>query len=356
LRRLTIQRVSPLPVESRVVSRVPLADTDVARLDRQFAPIVGLLDGDEILLRIAKLLTDEYGFHLSWIAEPAEEGGRIRHTSGNRTNHFRGILRKGLGLGGKVFASGRLQWVDDYFASADITHEYDQQVAAEQVRRMVAAPMIAGDRNFGVLLGGHRDQGSCGDRSAAIVEAVAERCARALSIAQSARSVAEAAAQQERRRMALELHDAVGDVLGSITASARSLGEHPTVDDVLKQRLHTIERQAGEAATTLREWVHLQAVSGAWQGLAVPGDPACRECDARAEEIRRRRDRHSSPIAKREYDVLLRVATGETNYEIAGAMSLSCNTVKTYLRNAMAKLGARNRVEAIARAREMGLL
>jgi two-component system nitrate/nitrite response regulator NarL len=63
-----------------------------------------------------------------------------------------------------------------------------------------------------------------------------------------------------------------------------------------------------------------------------------------------------SLIARREYDVLRRVARGETNYEIAEAMSLSPNTVKTYLRNVMHKLGARNRVEAISRARERGLL
>jgi DNA-binding NarL/FixJ family response regulator len=68
-----------------------------------------------------------------------------------------------------------------------------------------------------------------------------------------------------------------------------------------------------------------------------------------------RRDAHS-PIARREYDVLRRLATGETNSEIATAMQLSPNTVKAYLRNLMQKLRARNRVETISRAREMGLL
>ena len=68
-----------------------------------------------------------------------------------------------------------------------------------------------------------------------------------------------------------------------------------------------------------------------------------------------RRDTHA-PIARREYDVLRRLATGETNAEIATAMQLSPNTVKAYLRNLMQKLRARNRVEAISRAREMGLL
>jgi two-component system, NarL family, nitrate/nitrite response regulator NarL len=61
-------------------------------------------------------------------------------------------------------------------------------------------------------------------------------------------------------------------------------------------------------------------------------------------------------VGRREYDVLRRVAIGETNQEIADAMCLSPNTVKAYLHNLMQKLDARNRVEAISRAREVGLL
>lgn len=61
-------------------------------------------------------------------------------------------------------------------------------------------------------------------------------------------------------------------------------------------------------------------------------------------------------IAPREYDVLRRVALGQSNPEIAEAMRISRNTVKSYLRSVLHKLEARNRVEAIARARELGLL
>jgi DNA-binding NarL/FixJ family response regulator len=67
------------------------------------------------------------------------------------------------------------------------------------------------------------------------------------------------------------------------------------------------------------------------------------------------RENHSV-VGRREYDVLRRVAIGETNQEIAEAMHLSPNTVKSYLRNLMGKLDARNRVQAISRAREAGLL
>ena len=54
--------------------------------------------------------------------------------------------------------------------------------------------------------------------------------------------------------------------------------------------------------------------------------------------------------------MLRRVALGETNPEIAEAMNLSRNTVKSYLQSTFSKLGTRNRVEALARAGELNLL
>jgi DNA-binding NarL/FixJ family response regulator len=61
-------------------------------------------------------------------------------------------------------------------------------------------------------------------------------------------------------------------------------------------------------------------------------------------------------LTKREYEILRRVAMGETNPEIAEALMLSRNTVKTYLQSALHKLGARNRIDAIVKAGEAGIL
>jgi len=61
-------------------------------------------------------------------------------------------------------------------------------------------------------------------------------------------------------------------------------------------------------------------------------------------------------LTRREYDILRHVAMGETNPEIAVALGLTRNTVKTYLQRALEKLGARNRVEALARANQLGIL
>jgi two-component system nitrate/nitrite response regulator NarL len=61
-------------------------------------------------------------------------------------------------------------------------------------------------------------------------------------------------------------------------------------------------------------------------------------------------------LTRREYQIIRRVALGETNPEISTALDLTRNTVKTYLQNAFRKLDARNRVEAVAIATELGLL
>ena len=51
------------------------------------------------------------------------------------------------------------------------------------------------------------------------------------------------------------------------------------------------------------------------------------------------------PLTEREEEVLLTVARGRTNAEIADELHISLSTVKTHLASLMAKLGARNRVE-----------
>jgi DNA-binding NarL/FixJ family response regulator len=53
----------------------------------------------------------------------------------------------------------------------------------------------------------------------------------------------------------------------------------------------------------------------------------------------------SEPLTPREEDVLVRVATGRTNAEIADDLYISLSTTKSHLASLLSKLGARNRVE-----------
>lgn len=60
------------------------------------------------------------------------------------------------------------------------------------------------------------------------------------------------------------------------------------------------------------------------------------------------------PLTEREEEVLLTVARGRTNAEIAEELYISLSTVKTHLASLMNKLGARNRVEIAMWAYETG--
>ena len=60
------------------------------------------------------------------------------------------------------------------------------------------------------------------------------------------------------------------------------------------------------------------------------------------------------PLTAREEEVLLTLARGRTNAEIAEELHISLSTVKTHLTSLMLKLGARNRVEIVMWAYDTG--
>ncbi|MET9086458.1 response regulator transcription factor [Streptomyces sp. NPDC004237] len=61
-------------------------------------------------------------------------------------------------------------------------------------------------------------------------------------------------------------------------------------------------------------------------------------------------------LTQRERDVLVAVASGWSNAEIAQWLSIAPTTVKTHVSNVLAKIGARARVQAVTFAYESGLI
>lgn len=64
----------------------------------------------------------------------------------------------------------------------------------------------------------------------------------------------------------------------------------------------------------------------------------------------------ADPLSERELEVLGLIATGSSNQDIARKLFITVSTVKSHTNHIFGKLGAKSRTEAVARARDLGLL
>jgi DNA-binding NarL/FixJ family response regulator len=113
-------------------------------------------------------------------------------------------------------------------------------------------------------------------------------------------------------------------VHGALKAGARGFLLKDAGPELLTQAIHAAAN--GEALIAPSVTVRLLA---AFAGLRT-GQPAPQPIE---------------PLTAREEELLLTVARGLTNAEIADEAHISLSTVKTHLASLMGKLGARNRVE-----------
>ncbi len=73
-------------------------------------------------------------------------------------------------------------------------------------------------------------------------------------------------------------------------------------------------------------------------------------------EHRRREQPLVEPLSARELEVLALVAEGLSNREIGERLFITPGTVKNHVSNVLAKLGVRDRTQAVLQAQELGLL
>jgi LuxR family transcriptional regulator, maltose regulon positive regulatory protein len=89
---------------------------------------------------------------------------------------------------------------------------------------------------------------------------------------------------------------------------------------------------------------------------AFPVAPDAEPRPTREAQGRNRKAPLVEPLSEREVEVFQLIAEGLSNQDIAGRLYLSLHTVKVHARNIFAKIGARNRTEAVAKGRALGIL
>ena len=222
------------------------------------------------------------------------------------------VIDQGAGVGGRVVATRRAVGVSDYMRANVISHEYDKQIQEEGLHSVVAVPVIVQREIRGVLYVGVHSTVRLGDK-----------------------------------------------VIEEVTLTARTLEQDLAVNSALR-------RQGGGKASTKQgrvmngaEWEQVRATHSKLRMLAnrVDDEGLRKEleqlCDQMVSPVR---VKQTTKLSARELDVLSCVALGHTNVEAAEEMGIGPETVKSYLRSVMRKLGAHTRYEAVNAARRIGAL
>ena len=222
------------------------------------------------------------------------------------------IIEAGQGVGGRVVAVRRPVGVSDYVRAKSITHEYDKAMQDEGLHSVVAVPVIVQREIRGILYVGVHSPVRLGDK-----------------------------------------------VIEEVTMTARCLEQ----DLAANAALRGVNGAKGAASRgnvmNGAEWEQIRATHSKLRMLAnrVDDEDLRKEieslCDQMVSPVR---VKQTTKLSARELDVLSCVALGHTNVEAAEEMGIGAETVKSYLRSVMRKLGAHTRYEAVNAARRIGAL
>lgn len=222
------------------------------------------------------------------------------------------VIEPSHGVGGRVVSTRRAVGVSDYTRANVISHEYDSAIQDEGLHSVVAVPVIVQREIRGVLYVGVHSPVRLGDK-----------------------------------------------VIEEVTMTARTLEQDLAVNSALRR----VEggKGAAKAGRVMNgaEWEQIRATHSKLRMLAnrVEQEELRKEleqlCDQMVSPVR---VKQSTKLSAREIDVLSCVALGHTNVEAAEEMGIGAETVKSYLRSVMRKLGAHTRYEAVNAARRIGAL
>ncbi|WP_175494403.1 LuxR C-terminal-related transcriptional regulator [Herbiconiux ginsengi] len=259
----------------------------------------------------------------------------ISHLIGNERNSLRGLLvSEGSGLGGRVLAEARPRLTANYASSRAITHDYDRAVLTEGITTLLAIPVVASGHVLGVLYGGLRSHSTIGGVSIEPATMVAKELAIRL---------------ERRRRGEADTHLDASTPRRVAPADSPVSEPSPTFTPAQTEELRSIYAEMRRISAQLHDPTvrsELELVERRLIGMAQVDDEP-EQPDERAV---------AALLTARESDVLSQVALGHTNAAVAISLGLTESTVKSYLNQAMRKLGASTRFEALAIARRNHLL
>ena len=116
-----------------------------------------------------------------------------------------------------------------------------------------------------------------------------------------------------------------------------------------------LEGNSDEARAVLENVKRLAATHDLWPG-AQEQITACETAILAAPTKRVDQGLLIDPLSERELEVLRLLAAGSSNRSIADELVIALGTVKAHTASIYGKLGVRSRTQAVARAREVGLL
>lgn len=301
-------------------------------LDDEYTRVLALADTEAAIRRVVELVPAAVGVDAAFVGEASPDDTLALHFLARfRTTAMQDlVVRPGTGLAARVLDLEAPVWVTDYLAASAITHDYDEAVEIEGLHGMIAVPVRLHRGEPWVLYGACRREATFGDRSAKTMVEAARRVALAVTVAERERHAAEIAVHEERRRIALALHDSVGAMLFAIGAGARNLESDGEISPSVRERLAEIERQTQDATAALRESLRALSASPEELALGIALRADCKSFEERTGVQTRLLVMHDLPVLDRARTKVLVDATREALLNVEKHASASSVVVSVF--------------------------